>query len=114
MQLPTIRSLVVPVSDLDAPAKNRVLHPRCSARRTPTSRTTSGTTSTASRSVVGSRRRGRRTSGLRRRRGSRHRSRATLLDTGATERDAPRKVAPKVRVCVLNDADGNPIGLRGR
>jgi predicted enzyme related to lactoylglutathione lyase len=38
---------------------------------------------------------------------------AALLDAGATERDAPRQVAPGVRVCVLADADGNPIGLRG-
>ena len=41
-------------------------------------------------------------------------TRATLLAAGATERDAPRKVAPDARVCVLADADGNPIGLRGR
>jgi predicted enzyme related to lactoylglutathione lyase len=41
-------------------------------------------------------------------------ARATLLEAGATERDAPRKVAPDVRVCVLVDPDGNPIGLRGR
>jgi predicted enzyme related to lactoylglutathione lyase len=41
-------------------------------------------------------------------------TRAILLEAGATERDAPRKVAPEVRVCVLADADGNPIGLRGR
>jgi predicted enzyme related to lactoylglutathione lyase len=40
--------------------------------------------------------------------------RATLLAAGATERSAPRKVAPETRVCVLADADGNPIGLRGR
>ncbi len=39
--------------------------------------------------------------------------RASLLAAGATERDAPRQVAPGVRVCVLADADGNPIGLRG-
>ena len=39
--------------------------------------------------------------------------RATLLEAGATERDAPRQVAPGARVCVLADADGNPIGLRG-
>lgn len=37
-----------------------------------------------------------------------------LLAAGATERSAPREVAPQVRVCVLADADGNPIGLRGR
>jgi catechol 2,3-dioxygenase-like lactoylglutathione lyase family enzyme len=41
-------------------------------------------------------------------------TRETLLAAGATERDAPRKVAPEARVCVLADADGNPIGLRGR
>ena len=41
-------------------------------------------------------------------------SRATLLAAGATERSAPRQVAPEARVCVLADADGNPIGLRGR
>ena len=41
-------------------------------------------------------------------------TRATLLAAGATERSAPRQVAPEVRVCVLADADGNPIGLRGR
>jgi predicted enzyme related to lactoylglutathione lyase len=40
--------------------------------------------------------------------------RATLLAAGATERSAPRQVAPEARVCVLADADGNPIGLRGR
>ena len=36
------------------------------------------------------------------------------LKIGATERDAPRQVAPGVRVCVLFDADGNPFGLRGQ
>ena len=41
-------------------------------------------------------------------------TRATLLEAGATERRAPRQVAPETRVCVLADADGNPIGLRGR
>ena len=40
--------------------------------------------------------------------------RASLLAAGATERSAPREVAPGVRVCVLEDTDGNPIGLRGR
>jgi predicted enzyme related to lactoylglutathione lyase len=39
---------------------------------------------------------------------------ATLLAAGATERSAPRRVALEARVCVLADADGNPIGLRGR
>lgn len=39
--------------------------------------------------------------------------RARLLAAGATERSAPRDVAPGVRVCVLEDTDGNPIGLRG-
>lgn len=41
-------------------------------------------------------------------------SRSSLLAAGATEREAPRKVAPDVRVCVLTDGDGHPIGLRGR
>lgn len=41
-------------------------------------------------------------------------TRATLLAAGATERTAPRQVAREARVCVLADADGNPIGLRGR
>jgi predicted enzyme related to lactoylglutathione lyase len=41
-------------------------------------------------------------------------TRATLLAAGATERSAPRQVAPEARVCVLADADGNPIGLRDR
>jgi predicted enzyme related to lactoylglutathione lyase len=40
--------------------------------------------------------------------------RERLLSAGATERSAPRKVGPDARVCVLADADGNPIGLRGR
>ncbi len=41
-------------------------------------------------------------------------TRELLLAAGATERSAPRQVAPEARVCVLADADGNPIGLRGR
>lgn len=41
-------------------------------------------------------------------------TRATLLAAGAIERNALRQVAPEARVCVLADADGNPIGLRGR
>jgi catechol 2,3-dioxygenase-like lactoylglutathione lyase family enzyme len=40
-------------------------------------------------------------------------TRATLLEAGATERSAPQQVGPGARVCVLEDADGNPIGLRG-
>jgi predicted enzyme related to lactoylglutathione lyase len=40
--------------------------------------------------------------------------RASLLQAGATEQSAPRQVAPTARICVLVDADGNPIGLRGR
>jgi len=40
-------------------------------------------------------------------------TRATLLAAGANERTAPRQVTPGARVCVLDDADGNPIGLRG-
>jgi len=41
-------------------------------------------------------------------------TRATLLAAGATERSGPRQIAPEARVCVLADAEGNPIGLRGR
>ena len=41
-------------------------------------------------------------------------TRETLLAAGATERTAPRHVAPETRICVLADADGNPFGLRGR
>ncbi|SDJ09286.1 hypothetical protein SAMN05444157_1697 [Frankineae bacterium MT45] len=41
-------------------------------------------------------------------------TRETLLAAGATEREAPRQVAPETRVCVLADAEGNPIGLRGK
>lgn len=41
-------------------------------------------------------------------------AREALLAAGATERDEPRQVAPEARVCVLLDADGNTIGLRGR
>ena len=41
-------------------------------------------------------------------------TRATLLAAGATERSAPRQITPEARVCVLADPDGNPIGLRGR
>jgi predicted enzyme related to lactoylglutathione lyase len=41
-------------------------------------------------------------------------TRATLLAAGATERSAPRQISAEARVCVLADADGNPIGLRGQ
>jgi predicted enzyme related to lactoylglutathione lyase len=41
-------------------------------------------------------------------------TRDALVAAGATERDAPRQVAPQSRVCVLTDADGNPFGLRGQ
>lgn len=40
-------------------------------------------------------------------------ARQKLLAAGATERSAPREVAPGARVCVLEDPDGNAIGLRG-
>ena len=39
---------------------------------------------------------------------------ATLLAAGATERSAARQVAAEARVVVLADADGNSIGLRGK
>ncbi len=41
-------------------------------------------------------------------------TRDALVAAGATERDAPRQVAPQARVCVLTDVDGNPFGLRGQ
>ena len=41
-------------------------------------------------------------------------ARDALLAAGATERSAPRQVAPGARVCVFADNDGNPIGLRGK
>ena len=40
-------------------------------------------------------------------------ARDALVADGASERDAPRQVAPQARVCVLTDANGNPFGLRG-
>jgi len=36
-----------------------------------------------------------------------------LVAAGAKERVAPKQVAPGLRVCVLEDKDGNPIGLSG-
>jgi len=41
-------------------------------------------------------------------------ARTALLAAGATEQSAPREVAPGARVCVLKDTDGNPVGLRGK
>jgi catechol 2,3-dioxygenase-like lactoylglutathione lyase family enzyme len=38
---------------------------------------------------------------------------ATLVAAGATDRSAPREVAPGVRVCVLADADGSRRGGSG-
>jgi hypothetical protein len=35
-------------------------------------------------------------------------TRETLLTAGATERDAPRRVAPETRICVLADAEATP------
>lgn len=40
-------------------------------------------------------------------------TRERLLAAGATERSAPQPAGPGMRVCVLADVDGNPIGLRG-
>ena len=40
--------------------------------------------------------------------------RAALLAAGATERSAPMEVGPGARVCVLEDTDGNSVGLRGK
>src|SRR5690349_13441926 len=41
-------------------------------------------------------------------------SHADLIEAGGTERTAPRKVSPETRVSVVDDPDGNPIGLRGK
>lgn len=41
-------------------------------------------------------------------------ARERLLGSGATERSAPREVAAGVRICVLEDPDGNPVGLIGK
>ena len=41
-------------------------------------------------------------------------TREALLAAGASEQVAPREVAPGARICVLADPDGNPIGLRGK
>lgn len=41
-------------------------------------------------------------------------TREQLLAAGGIDRDAPRQVAPEMRVCVIADPDGNPIGLRGK
>lgn len=41
-------------------------------------------------------------------------TRDTLMGAGATEITAPRQAGPGMRICVLADADGNPIGLRGK
>ena len=40
--------------------------------------------------------------------------RAALIAAGATERSAPMEVGPGARVCVLEDTDGNAVGLRGK
>jgi predicted enzyme related to lactoylglutathione lyase len=37
-----------------------------------------------------------------------------LVEAGAKEKSAPKQVAPGLRVCVLEDKDGNPIGLSGK
>lgn len=39
---------------------------------------------------------------------------ARLIAAGATERSAPKKVGPDSRISVLADSDGNPFGLRGQ
>jgi predicted enzyme related to lactoylglutathione lyase len=40
--------------------------------------------------------------------------RDALISAGAKERSAPKQVAPGLRVCVLEDKDGNPVGLSGK
>ncbi|MCF2528797.1 VOC family protein [Yinghuangia soli] len=41
-------------------------------------------------------------------------ARTALLAAGAVERTPAAEVAPGVRISVLADKDGNPIGLRGK
>lgn len=41
-------------------------------------------------------------------------TREKLVAAGAKERVAPKQVSPGLRVCVLEDKDGNPIGLSGK
>jgi len=41
-------------------------------------------------------------------------ARDKLVSAGAKERVAPNRVAPGMRVCILEDKDGNPIGLSGK
>jgi len=41
-------------------------------------------------------------------------TRDALVSAGAKERSAPKQVAPGLRVCVLEEKDGNPIGLSGK
>jgi predicted enzyme related to lactoylglutathione lyase len=41
-------------------------------------------------------------------------ARDKLVAAGAKERVTPKQVAPGMRVCVLEDKDGNPIGLSGK
>ena len=110
MMSPTIRSLVIPVSDLDA---TKAVYTRCS-----------GSPHTDEPYYVGYNINGFEVALNPAGAGGGpvafadvedlDATRATLLAAGATERDAPRQVAPEARVCVLADADGNPIGLRGK
>ena len=106
---PTIRSLVVPVSDIDAakavyaalygaPHTDTPYYVGFNAdgfevRLTPTEDTGGPVAYTDGDDLDG--------------------AREALLAAGATEQSAPRQVAPGARVCVLADPNGNPIGLRG-
>jgi len=41
-------------------------------------------------------------------------TRDKLVSAGSKERTPPNRVAPGMRVCILEDKDGNPIGLSGK
>ena len=109
--MPTIRSLVVPVSDLKAakavygalfgaPHTDQPYYVGFNADGFEVSLAPQGDTSGGSVAFVDV--------------DDLDAARESLLAAGATERDAPRQVAPGARVCVLNDTDGNAIGLRGK
>jgi predicted enzyme related to lactoylglutathione lyase len=108
---PTIRSLVVPVSDLNAakaiygallgqPHTDQPYYVGFNADGFEVSLAPQGNTSGGSVAYVDVE--------------DLDGARESLLGAGATERSAPREVAPGARVCVLEDTDGNAIGLRGK
>ena len=107
---PTIRSLVIPSSDLEA---SKPVYTALFGEPHTDQPYYVGYNVDGFEVELGSGRRGRRTGALRRRRGSRRHPRDPAR--GRCGRAQPHaQVSPEARVCVLADADGNPIGLRGR